>query len=80
MMSPPPTSVVGLLRHAVMQLVPSYYLSPEQIAIGTPLERLLTFLLVEGGYFHIQSTKPDTIGELILLLETFSCLESYLYW
>lgn len=28
-----------------------------------PLRKFLSYVLRESGYFHIQSTKPDTIGK-----------------
>lgn len=35
-----------------------------------PLSEKLSFLMSETGYFHIQATKPDTIGKLSVLVIT----------
>ncbi|KAL4713159.1 hypothetical protein ACJJTC_018804 [Scirpophaga incertulas] len=40
-----------------------------------PLRKLMTYILREGGYFHIQATKPDTIG--VALTDSPSGLAAY---
>lgn len=33
-----------------------------------PLSKKISFLLEESGYFHIQATKPDTVGKCLNVL------------
>ncbi|KAI5644606.1 glutathione peroxidase domain-containing protein [Phthorimaea operculella] len=42
--------------------------SPELAPRMFPVTRHLAFLLQESGYFHLQATKPDTIGSVFLTL------------
>lgn len=30
-----------------------------------PFKKLLKLFYIEGGYFHLQSTKPDTLGKYL---------------
>ena len=59
----PMNSLGALARHAAIALFPSLTIRPEDAERGNPLGNVLYFYTVEGGYFHIQATKPDTVGE-----------------
>ena len=36
---------------------------PEDIHLMYPLSKHWAFKMEESGYFHIQATKPDTVGK-----------------
>lgn len=44
---------------------PSFVIEPNEVDIVYPMSKSFSFLLEESGYFHIQATKPDTVGKLI---------------
>ncbi|CAG9770472.1 unnamed protein product [Ceutorhynchus assimilis] len=41
---------------------PSLIGTEEELPLFTPVGKMFTNLLLESGYFHIQATKPDTVG------------------
>ncbi|KAK7868632.1 hypothetical protein R5R35_008441 [Gryllus longicercus] len=43
-------------------LYPSYFMTDEEIKRAYPQGEQFMFTLEESGYFHIQATKPDTVG------------------
>ncbi|XP_012218176.1 juvenile hormone epoxide hydrolase 1-like [Linepithema humile] len=45
--------------------IPSLVVESEHYSRMYPLESHLSFLIEESGYFHIQATKPDTIGTAV---------------
>ena len=57
-------SFTTLLRHVAYGLFPSWFMRSEDLNRGTPIGNVFYYLFVEGGYFHIQATKPDTVGEM----------------
>lgn len=66
---------ISHLKLLIGSLFPSLIDSdhPERVY---PLSKFLTYLLRESGYFHIQSTKPDTIG--VALTDSPAGLAGYL--
>lgn len=44
--------------------VPSLIGASEHYSRFFPISKVLKTLLDESGYFHIQATKPDTIGKI----------------
>ena len=52
-----------LMKKLLGTYFPSLVWSPEDAAKVNPMSKPFTKMLVEGGYFHIQATKPDTVGE-----------------
>ncbi|XP_054739167.1 juvenile hormone epoxide hydrolase 2-like [Anastrepha obliqua] len=45
---------------------PSFFVKDEHKDFFKPFGEELSFLIEESGYFHIQATKPDTIGTALL--------------
>ncbi|XP_063826654.1 juvenile hormone epoxide hydrolase-like [Ostrinia nubilalis] len=41
---------------------PNLAVDPKYVSRVYPLKKLFSYLIRESGYFHIQSTKPDTVG------------------
>ncbi|XP_059057481.1 juvenile hormone epoxide hydrolase-like [Achroia grisella] len=54
--------LVSSVKMLMGSLVPSYAVDPRYVDRIYPLGNLLSSLIKESGYFHIQATKPDTIG------------------
>ena len=54
----------AFLRHGVASVLPTLFMSKDEARIGYPLKRILPAVIEETGYFHLQSTKPDTIGNV----------------
>ncbi|XP_050077699.1 juvenile hormone epoxide hydrolase 1-like [Anopheles maculipalpis] len=46
----------------VSSLVPSYFIEKQYIDFYHPTWPKIVELILEGGYMHLQATKPDTIG------------------
>lgn len=57
---------LALMKLIVASLKPDMFLDSRLYAsYHFPLSQKLSFLLEESGYFHIQATKPDTIGSAL---------------
>ena len=55
------------IKTFVASLYPSFFIEEEKLASWIyPFTPKFMYLLQEGGYMHIQSTKPDTIGTALL--------------
>jgi len=53
----------AILKTAFASFYPSYFIEDEKyISWMYPFSKEFFFLLQETGYFHLQATKPDTIG------------------
>lgn len=50
------------LKLLLSQLVPSLILKPSDYKKVIPLGEKFKYILGESGYFHLQATKPDTVG------------------
>lgn len=55
----------SLLLRLIGAFVPSLVVEKEHYELLYPLRKHLTVLLQESGYFHIQATKPDTVGTAV---------------
>lgn len=55
-----PTPVV---KQIISSFFPTIFLRPEEQKVFTTLLGQLGNLMMETGYFHLQATKPDTVGE-----------------
>lgn len=54
---------LSFTKTIIAAFFPSYFIEDKtKISWMYPLSDAFTFLLAESGYFHIQATKPDTIG------------------
>lgn len=53
---------ITFLKLIVGSLWPSLWVPEKYVNKIYPLHKYLHFLLKESGYFHLQATKPDTIG------------------
>lgn len=56
---------LALLKLMLGIYYPEGIVRPDHIDRMYPLSRQLSDLVLESGYFHIQATKPDTIGSNI---------------
>ena len=52
-----------MMKKLIGVYFPSLVWTPEEAAKIYPMSKVFTTMLVEGGYFHIQATKPDTVGK-----------------
>lgn len=52
-----------LVKHIIASYFPSLIVDKEDMANLKPLKTFVLDLLVESGYYHIQATKPNTIGK-----------------
>lgn len=61
-----PTNVspLQLFARIVGNYFPSLVVRPEVAERMYPLSKFLNKIILESGYFHLQATKPDTIGKL----------------
>ncbi|XP_037037452.1 juvenile hormone epoxide hydrolase 2-like [Bradysia coprophila] len=53
---------LGTLKTIIAAYFPSLFMEAEYVSWMNPFSRTFWFLLEESGYFHLQATKPDTIG------------------
>lgn len=52
-----------MIKTTIAAYFPSYFIEdPKYISWMYPFKREFMFLIQETGYFHLQATKPDTIG------------------
>ncbi len=62
-----PISNMRLTLHQVAAgFFPSLFLNEQERMYFRPMSEDFAILLQESGYLHIQATKPDTVGELII--------------
>ena len=63
-------SIPQLARTLIAHYLPSLYFGKQdadkEYRKVFPLKDTLTYLLSEAGYFHIQATKPDSIGAALV--------------
>ncbi|XP_049279606.1 juvenile hormone epoxide hydrolase 1-like [Anopheles funestus] len=52
-------------KMVVSSLVPSYFIEKQLIEFYHPTWPKIVELILEGGYMHLQATKPDTIGAVL---------------
>ncbi|XP_061384852.1 juvenile hormone epoxide hydrolase-like isoform X1 [Danaus plexippus] len=52
----------SMVRTLIGAVLPSLVVEPHLASRMYPLSSHLSFLMEESGYFHLQATKPDTIG------------------
>lgn len=63
------TPTLGIqLRLMVGSFFPDLICTESEKKFTYPMLDRYAFLLEETGYFHLQATKPETIGESYLLL------------
>uniref|UniRef100_A0A182MA60 Epoxide hydrolase N-terminal domain-containing protein n=1 Tax=Anopheles culicifacies TaxID=139723 RepID=A0A182MA60_9DIPT len=61
--------VIGTLatwKTMIASLVPWKFMEEQYIPYYFPLQTYLKEILIESGYMHIQATKPDTIGAVLV--------------
>lgn len=54
--------LLNYIKLFVGSYFPSLVVEPNEIEHVYPMSKPFFFLLEEGGYFHLQATKPDTVG------------------
>lgn len=54
---------VGILKTAIAANFPSYFVEEEYANFHFPYGEKFSNIILESGYMHLQSTKPDTIGK-----------------
>lgn len=50
---------------------PSLVVEPHLASRMYPLSKICAFMMEEFGYFHLQATKPDTVGKFLAFLLNF---------
>lgn len=55
-------SPLSVIKGAVASVYPSYFVEKQYEDFFFPLAEKWQNLVQETGYFHLQATKPDTIG------------------
>ena len=53
---------LAMIKTAIASFFPSYFIEERYISWMYPFSGEFSFWLEESGYFHLQATKPDTIG------------------
>lgn len=53
---------LGALKGFIASFYPSYFIPAEHVDFVFPLKDKFSTIMEETGYFHLQATKPDTIG------------------
>ncbi len=67
-----PISNMRLTLHQVAAgYFPSLFLNEQDRKYFRPMSEDFATLLQETGYLHIQATKPDTVGELIICISVW---------
>lgn len=56
-------SPLAMLKLVIASLWPTAFIDEKFVPMVFPLGEKFQTLIQESGYFHIQATKPDTIGE-----------------
>ncbi len=55
-----------MIKGVIASFYPSYFVSKEHENFFFPLAEKWQNLVLETGYFHLQATKPDTIGKKVI--------------
>lgn len=56
-------TALSRIKTFIAAYFPSYFIEdPRYISWMYPYKRTFMFLMQESGYFHLQATKPDTVG------------------
>ncbi|XP_017768877.1 PREDICTED: juvenile hormone epoxide hydrolase 1-like [Nicrophorus vespilloides] len=53
---------VSYLKLFVASFYPTYFMTEKEVESIYPLSNLMSKHVLESGYFHLQATKPDTLG------------------
>lgn len=56
------STTLGIIKTQIANLAPNWFVDAKYHDWYFPASKRFIFLLKESGYFHIQATKPDTIG------------------
>ncbi|CAK8690050.1 unnamed protein product [Clavelina lepadiformis] len=56
------TGGIEMLYLVISAYIPTFFYNKMESKVLFPLKALLTNSLLETGYFHLQATKPDTVG------------------
>lgn len=55
-------STSSIVKGFIASLYPSLFIAPEHYDFFYPSSEKFSFLIEESGYFHLQASKPDTVG------------------
>lgn len=53
---------MSMIKTFIASFYPSYFIEKRYVSYMYPFSKTFKFLMEESGYFHLQATKPDTIG------------------
>ncbi|XP_032516972.2 juvenile hormone epoxide hydrolase-like [Danaus plexippus] len=67
---------ISTIKYFIGSVFPSLFVKDQHIHRLYPIRDLFTYLMRESGYFHLQATKPDTIGAA--LTDTPSGMAAYM--
>ncbi|XP_055594688.1 juvenile hormone epoxide hydrolase 1-like [Uranotaenia lowii] len=59
-------SPTAILKTVIASYFPSYFIEEKYVPYYFPALPKMKELIVESGYMHIQATKPDTIGSVLV--------------
>lgn len=59
-------SPLTTIKSVIASFYPTYFVEKEHENFFFPLSEKFENLLLETGYFHLQATKPDTIGAPVI--------------
>ena len=59
---------LSIIKTIIASFYPSYFIEDKYISWMYPQLPKLKFIMQESGYFHLQATKPDTIGIYFIFL------------
>ncbi|XP_075165401.1 juvenile hormone epoxide hydrolase 1-like [Haematobia irritans] len=58
-------SPLGVINGVISRLVPNFFYEKKHSKFFKTVREYVAFVLEEFGYFHLQATKPDTIGTVL---------------
>lgn len=56
-------SAAAMAKGFIASFYPTLFVAPEHVDFFYPASEKFSFMIEESGYFHLQATKPDTIGK-----------------
>lgn len=59
---------LAMMKLLVASVYPTAFLEPQHVEWFFPVGKKFKSFIRETGYFHLQATKPDTIGKICILL------------
>lgn len=61
------SSALSTYKMFLASMMPSLFVDEKLIDRMFPLKEKYNYLILETGYWHLQATKPDTVGKYLLI-------------